>query len=289
MQNSKIAWCDHTFNPWIGCTQIAEGCKNCYAKRLNDRFHYVPEWNGARKLMSDAYWMQPYTWNEQAKKESRPKLVFAGSMCDIWDNAVPSQWQNLLQDRILGTPNLIWLLLTKRPENIAFNPPFWWDAFDGRGSEHPAVQKRVWLGISASTQKEFDERAEALIWDPDVTPPRRLEKWPCKKFLSLEPLIEPVNIEKYLQERTITFKAISTTVKLPRVFDWVIVGGETGPGARPIHRAWVTEIIRSCNKYNVPLFFKQWGKNYLPSDMKINNPHEVCGKIYQEFPAEFGR
>jgi protein gp37 len=229
-ENSKIEWTDHTFNPWIGCTKISLGCGNCYAERLNNQRKWVSEWgeNGKRKRTSEPYWAKPIKWNKRQKlaehvghKDSdlvvpkRPK-IFCASLADVFDPhpSICNLWHDDLWKLIRDTPYLNWLVLTKRPELARVDIPH-----------------NVWFGISASQQPELDMRMMNLI---NISAKI--------KFLSLEPLLGPIDLEPYKND-----------------LDWIIVGGESGFHARPMVAEWAYDIYVQCQKHSIPYFFKQHG------------------------------
>ena len=117
---TKIEWCDHTFSPWKGCQKVSPGCDHCYAEGIAKRWGQLDTWGpgATRQPQSDHYWQQPLTWNAKALREGVRPRVFCASMCDVFDNQAPQEWRERLWDLIANTPNLDWLLLTKRPENI---------------------------------------------------------------------------------------------------------------------------------------------------------------------------
>lgn len=222
-EKTEIAWCDSTFNAWWGCVAISPGCENCYAEATDKRFG-GNHWgkNSSPRAMSSEYWKKPIRWNKKAIKLNRRHKVFTGSMCDIMGNMAPAGQRDRLWDLIQTTPMLDWQLLTKRAPNIKkFLPDNWGDGFSN-----------VWLGVSVENRKHGLPRIEHL---------RRV---PAKiRFLSLEPLLEPLG-----------------DIDLTGIH-WVIVGGESGPYARPMDMAWVIDIRRQCEAQGVPFFFKQWGGN----------------------------
>lgn len=221
--NSKIEWCDHTFNPWVGCTKVSPGCKHCYAETMMAKRWGKVEWGpqGQRVRTSEANWRKPLAWDKAAAEAGRRARVFCGSLCDVFEmkddqKADLYHWRMDLLDLVWKTPNLDWLLLTKRPQ---FAPG--WAAFE----------RNVWLGTSVENQAAADERVPALLR------PR-----PAVAFLSVEPLLGPVDLSPWLER-----------------IDWVIVGGESGHGARPMHPDWVRALRDQCVAAGVPFFFKQWG------------------------------
>ena len=271
MENSHIEWTNHTFNPWWGCMKVSEGCKNCYAESLDNRYHHAdPHWgpNSPRKPMSEAYWQQPFKWDAAAKKRLYPAMVFCASMADVFeDHADVVQWRKRLLTLIEHTPNLIWQLLTKRPENILKMVPEHW-AVDG-------CPDNVWIGTSVENQKAADERILHLLRVPAAV-----------RFLSCEPLLGPVDLTEFIrltdnngsntdeaELRGWGYDRWSAGFDGPGTHDscydpnsgisWVICGGESGHGARPMHPDWARSLRDQCKAAGVPFFFKQWGE-YMP-------------------------
>lgn len=250
--NSKIEWTDHTWNPWIGCSKVSPGCDHCYAERdMSTRLKVVQWGSGApRKRTSEANWRESLRWNAQAQREGRRYRVFCASLADVFDNEVPAQWRGELWSIIRATPHLDWLLLTKRIGNAAGMLPADW--FDG--------WPNVWLGASIVNQAEADRDIPKLLAVPAA-----------KRFLSMEPLLGPVDLT-CLSRRAINddwtfyddaltgFRAHKNGGSHGPKLDWVIVGGESGPKARPMHPAWVRSLRDQCNAAGVPFFFKQWGE-----------------------------
>ena len=180
-ENTKIEWTDHTFNPWIGCTKVSPGCDHCYAENLMDTRMGVASWRpGAERVRTkDANWKMPLRWNAQADafmaQHGRRQRVFCASLADVFDNAVDPQWRADLFDLIAATPNLDWLLLTKRIGNVGNMLPVPFD-FD---KHYP----NVWIGATIVNQVEADRDIPKLL---DV--PARV------RFLSMEPLLGPVDL-----------------------------------------------------------------------------------------------
>lgn len=217
-KETRIAWTDSTFNPWIGCSKISPGCANCYAAvSPAARFKGI-EWGHGkhRQRTSEGYWKQPLAWNQEAAKEGKRPRVFCGSLCDWLDDEIQIGWSLDLLDLVDATPNLDWLMLTKRPEN-----------FERLGRDLPA---NVWLGISAENQEQLERRAGIYIGIPATV-----------HFLSCEPLLGPLDFRGDVAE----------------VASWVIAGGESGPNARPMPDDWVRDIRDQCIIGRVPFFFKQ--------------------------------
>lgn len=245
---SKIEWCDATFNSWIGCTKVSPGCKNCYAEALMDERFGRVDWgpSGTRVKTSEKYWKEPLKWNEEARIKGIRKKVFCASLADVFeekeDQLELNVWRADLFDLILNTSHLDWLLLTKRPENVlSMVPPSWLPAFPGN----------VWMGTSAEDQETYMLRSRQLLAIPAYI-----------RFLSLEPLLGPINLGLAgMVPKQITGSGFWTPVS--NMINWIIVGGESGTKARPMKADWVVNIRDECLSYEVPFFLKQWG-TWLP-------------------------
>lgn len=279
MENSKIEWTDHTFNPWIGCTKVSPGCAHCYAETLNKRMGWA-EWGkgGKRKKTGRENWKKPLQWNHTAhlryeKGDGKRPRVFCASLADWLDEEVPWSWRMDLYDLICATPYLDWLLLTKRPERFdaamremagARTSAGWWA--DGREG---CVPENVWVGTSVEDQKRADERIPALL---DI---------PAKvRFLSCEPLLGPLDLSGFFGG---PYVGLPGDVVVPNYnfgIDWVIVGGESGPGARPMEREWVGDLRRQCDAASVAFFFKQWG-----GVRKKETGRELDGRTHDAIPS----
>ena len=274
-ENSAIEWCDHTWNPWIGCTRVSPGCDNCYAEQLATTRLGV-SWgpHAERRFAAESTLNLPHRWNRRAAREGRRARVFCASLADIFDNKPPAAWLLVVLDTIRQTPHLDWLLLTKRPQQIiprlcaaiadADAPAlFRWDTQPTKAwieawlaGEAPP---NVWLGTTAENQTEADRRIPHLLRVPAA-----------KRFLSCEPLLGPVDLRKidigghfeiYPLEGTTECEDSDGRAMpdLPGV-DWVIAGGESGPRARPSHPDWHRSLRDQCAAAGVPFFFKQWGE-----------------------------
>lgn len=253
--NTKIEWADHTFNPWEGCQKVGPGCDHCYAETRNARFNgSAINWGpGApRRRTSAANWKKPLAWNRNAlafvDQHRRVQRVFCASLADIFDNAVDPQWRTDLFDLILATPNLDWLLLTKRIGNLPA-------MLAQLGLEK--MPSNAWLGITVVNQEEADRDIPKLLANPATV-----------RFLSVEPLLGPVDLFKVLahwQADTPNSEKAHIGWGAPLI-DWVIVGGESGPKARPMHPDWARRLRDQCAAAGVPFFFKQWGE-WGPSEL----------------------
>lgn len=262
-KNSGIEWTTHTFNPWWGCVKVSPGCERCYAETLSNRYNpgiWGPAKTTSRRLFGEKHWGEPLKWHKEAVRVGERHRVFVASMADVFeDHPQVVDARAKLFEVIDQTPMLDWLLLTKRPENVQrLSPVEWWSEPDGPWSN-------IWLGTSVEDQKRADERVGALLGTPAIV-----------HFLSVEPLLGPVdltNVRKgnHNQERlnALTGKVwhslsqYETQIDRVKGLDWVIVGGESGPGARPMHPQWAMTLRDQCVMANVAFHFKQWGE-YAP-------------------------
>lgn len=220
-ENSKIEWTDHTFNPWWGCLKISEACKHCYAEAWAKRVGQgVWGQNAPRRFFSDVHWREPERWNARLEPTGKRARVFCASMADVFeDRRDLDPHRARLWDLIERTSHLDWLLLTKRPENVARL---------ARWSQWP---KNVWLGATVENQKRADENLPHLLEVPAAV-----------RFISAEPLLGPLDLGSYLGG-----------------LSWVIAGGESGPKARPPSPSWFRGLMSQCHAGGVPFLFKQWG------------------------------
>jgi len=242
-ESTGISWTDSTFNPWIGCAKVSPGCDHCYAEVSTPSRTMAIVWgpNEARKHTSAANWNLPRRWNaghaQFFAQHGRRRRVFCASLADVFDNKADPAWREELWALIRETPNLDWLLLTKRVGNVpAMLPADWGDGYHN-----------VWLGISVVNQEEADRDIGKLVAVPAKT-----------RFLSMEPLLGPVDLAVPLGLVRVGLDQHLLPNHYPDI-DWVIAGGESGPHARPMAQAWVENIRIQCNTAKVAFFFKQWG------------------------------
>lgn len=269
-ENTRIEWADHTFNPWIGCTRIGPGCDHCYAERLATQRLQVPWGAGEpRKLTSAGYWRQPLRWNKRAEQHGVRARVFCASLGDVFDNEANPEWRDHLWSVIRRTPCLDWILVTKRIGNAAAMLPDDWD--DG--------WPHVWLLATICNQLEADRDIPKLLRTPA-----------CIRGVSMEPLLGPVDMIRLEIRGLYWLNALTGRAYLSRnggmparasfpPLDWVIVGGESGPQARPMRFQWAEELWARCHTFNVPFFFKQWGGK----DKKVSG-RMLAGRTWDEYP-----
>jgi len=223
-ENTKIEWCDHTMNFFVGCEKVSPGCDHCYAESWAKRSGHPELWQGERRRTKT--WAEPHKWNKLAAGAVTRPRVFTNSLADFFDNQVLSEWRADAWDVIGKTPNLDWLILTKRPQNIAKMLPAGWN--DG-------LWRNVWLGTTAENQEEHDRRWPHLKAIPAAV-----------RFLSYEPALGPLVLDA------------------DAPLDWVIAGGESGPHARPMSLDWMFNLRDQCARQGIYFFFKQMGGRRKP-------------------------
>lgn len=304
---SGIEWCDSSFNGWSGCTAVSPCCTNCYAEALGKRLGTLGGWGSgvARRRTGVKNWNEPLRWNEAqwwecpacgwrgakvvedtflgARCPDCPfpytglnlarRRVFSASLSDWLDNEVPAEWLADLLDLVRRTSRLDWLLLTKRiglwrarllaaravaVERDASPLVAWLDEWlAGRPPGN------VWVGATVGDQTEADRDVPKLLQVPARV-----------RFLSIEPMLGPINIRRWLSPRQSPNAdgyggehAPGWTTDFTTV-DWVICGGESGPGARPVNPEWVRSLRDQCQSASVPFLFKQWGE-YSPGPVVL--------------------
>lgn len=261
---SAIEWTDATWNPVTGCTKVSPGCAHCYAETFAERFRGVPGHPFAQgfdiKLWPERLAL-PLRWKE-------PRRIFVNSMSDLFHEAIPDKFIEKIFEVMTQADHHVFQVLTKRAERMAA-----WTRSKFSGSGDPTRQPgcgqkngpnpwpgHVWLGVSVENQR-FTSRIRYL---KQTAAPIR--------FLSIEPLVGPVDLEGWMLEG----------------IRWVIVGGESGPHARPVKPEWVFKIREQCQKHRVPFFFKQWG-TYDPSGKRVGKKAAgriLDGRTWDEMPAD---
>jgi len=261
-EKTGIAWCDSTWNPWIGCTKVSPGCDHCYAAEQDSR----KRWDGGkthwgagvpRYRTSASNWVQPIAWNKKAAKSGEVHRVFCASLADVFDNEIDLTWRLDLWQLIEKTPNLSWLLVTKRIGNVPAMVPAWM---------HNGFPTNVRILITVVNQEEADRDVPKLL------------ALSCKNGISYEPALGPVDWSPWLwpmcwhwdakyrsPEDAIAAGAYAEQkpqglVSAHRKFlEWIIVGGESGPKARPFDIDWAYSTVAQCKGASVPCFVKQLG------------------------------
>lgn len=315
--NTKIEWCDHTFNPWEGCTAVGPGCDHCYAEARNTRFNGGQSINwgpGApRRRTSDANWRMPLKWNRAAEdgefmecpscgwrgiddaessrlrvcthcgtrlKHARPR-VFCASLADVFDNQAPAKWRDDLFGLVAKTPHLDWLLLTKRIGNVrSMLAEIFHPADPDLTLLDMMPLPNVWIGATVVNQSEADRDIPKLLAVPAA-----------RRFLSVEPMLGEIDLVKSKAVRSICATCAdglssSCIRSQPGPFvDWVICGGESGPHARPMHPDWPRELRDQCAAAGVPFLFKQWGEWAPRHDLQANQPG-IAGREWFTFDPD---
>lgn len=240
-ENSKIEWTDHTFNPWIGCTKVGPGCDGCYAENLMANRYGRVRWGTGedRQRTSVSNWRKPLAWNRDAVDKGTRPFVFCASLADVFDNEVNPRWRADLFALIEATPNLIWLLLTKRIGNVI-------KMTDPRrgGAWLPA---NAAIGATIVNQEEYD-RDRMKLWEVKES------LCPLFTFGSFEPLLGAVILDKYAP-------------------DWIIVGGETDQGghkARFTDTGWIVGLQAQARTFARAFFMKQMtNRGPIPPDLLV--------------------
>ena len=276
-ERTGIAWCTSSWSPWIGCTEVSPGCDACYARVLDARYRYggAAHWGPGvpRHRTSKSTWKRPLTWDNKAFVSGERWTVFP-SLCDPFDNEVPEVWRHDFWKLIQATPNLTWLLLTKRIGNAVKMIGEARPHDDGRGAW---PWSNVWIGASVVNQEEADRDIPKLLATPAA-----------KRFVSYEPALGPVTwpgfnagtswcpiCKAIVPDSVTSMHEVTHGVSIGDAYDpkkhtssvydllhWVIVGGESNQGkhkARPFDLAWARSTIEQCGAAGVPAFVKQFG------------------------------
>lgn len=232
-ENSKIEWTDHTFNPWMGCTKVSPACDHCYAAEMMDTRYGRVRWGAGepRVRTSPSNWAKPRKWN----RDTPGAFVFCASLADVFDNEVDPSWRYDLFQLIHSTPNLVWLLLTKRIGNVL------------RMVE--ALPSNCAIGATMANQEEYDRDRMKLA---EV----KLRRDPLFTFGSFEPLLGSIILDRNAP-------------------DWIIVGGESGPNARPMNLDWARSLKRQSEELGRVFNFKQIGGRSADK-----GGHSLDGKTY---------
>ncbi|MBR2118470.1 MAG: DUF5131 family protein [Afipia sp.] len=237
-ENSKIEWTTHTFNPWIGCTKVSPACDHCYAEAMMDTRYGRVRWGAGedRQRTSASNWALPRRWNKAAPMEGIRPFVFCASLADVFDNEVDPAWRRDLFTLIGQTPNLVWLLLTKRIGNVL--------KMTDPAACNPLLPSNVGIGATLANQEEYDRDRMKLADVARVCQP-------LFTFASIEPMLGPVILDKNAP-------------------DWIICGGESGRGAREMDPQWARDLRDGARRFGRAFFMKQMtGKKPIPDDLLV--------------------
>ncbi len=268
-EKTGISWCDATFNPWIGCTKVSQGCKFCYAETQNNHYQWNPAGWGPgtpRKRTSAANWAKPIQWAKRAVKDGVIRRVFCASLADVFDAEAPIGARLDLFQLIKATGEiggLEWLILTKRPENIE-------KMMIGSWLSNPPDYIR--LGVTAEDQENADKRISEL-----------LRVWKGNNFISYEPALGLVDFTGRTVDQVWMNDIHDPVFEDENVMkvNWIVCGGESGAGCRPMDLMWARSIRNQCADCGVPFFMKQLGG--FPD--KRHDPAGWPGDLrVQEFP-----
>jgi len=304
---TKIEWSQATWNPVVGCTKVSPGCDHCYAERITERFHGKGSFAVVRRSEEKLY--LPLKWR-------KPRRVFVNSMSDLFHVDVPVGFIARVFTVMAQTPQHTYQVLTKRHGRMrsVLNSDVFVNMVRGMLGEVVWPLPNVWLGVSVEDQHWADIRIPALLETPAAV-----------RWLSCEPLLGPLKLTGGGTQQTYWLtgrpywgepEPIGGGTILGRApligprLDWIVVGGESGPGARPMHPDWARFLRDQCTGAGVPFFFKQWGEwchttqlpeaTYVALDAAINlaqphpEPHRVgkkrAGRLldertWDEYPA----
>lgn len=244
-RETGISWTDATFNPWWGCTKVSPGCDNCYAEAFDKRVggaHWGKD--QLRRTFGEKHWNEPLRWEREAEKSGAQLRVFCASMADVMDDEAPEGERERLWGIIDATPHLTWQLLTKRPHR--------YERFLPVQFKH----KNVWLGTTTENQHFYDIR-----W-PIVA--EIAERYGLIDWISYEPALGPISMSGFCGSPS-----------------WIIFGGESGSGRRPMQQEWAEDIRRECLSNGTAFFVKQMSAK-TPAEGKALIPASL---LIHEFPA----
>jgi protein gp37 len=312
---SAIEWTDATWNPVTGCTKVSRGCEHCYAERITARFH-GPQAFATVRLHPERLEV-PMRWR-------KPRRIFVNSMSDLFHPDVPEAFIVEVFTRMWWSPRHTFQILTKRHGRMRSLVPRIEDQLAERAADLALLDcptpltwplPNVWLGVSVEDQQRAELRIPALLATPTAT-----------RFVSCEPLLGPVDLSRWLGVEPMDsfgwgqelFAALAGRVGPAGGLHWVIAGGESGPGARPMHPDWARRLRDQCHAAGVPYHFKQrgaftWdgegepdlyisaaGELLLPEEAQVSGDgawtgvwhvgkkragRELDGRIWEQFPA----
>ena len=273
--SNNIGWCDCTINPVVGCAPCSPGCNRCYAARFASRLAKNPQTAAKYRGVVDGrgWWngeVSDPDWSCFAKLPKAPRRVFVGSMTDIFYDPTATYLRKLFT-LMASFPQHIFLLLTKRPENMKF----WLDT-------NGDCPQNIWLGVTVCDQDEADTKLPVLM-----------ESRAHRRFVSIEPMLGPIDLEAVSFKHSEGFfgsplrwhhipNCRREELKGGEIYpalNWVICGGESGPGARQMHQDWVRCLRDQCVEAGVPFYFKGWGETK-------KTPALLDGREWREFPKQ---
>jgi protein gp37 len=297
---TKIEWTDEVWNPVTGCSKVSEGCRNCYAERLSHRFGWTEKpWTAANAVTNVQIHPErleiPLHW-------LKPRKVFVNSMSDLFHEQVPFEFIKSVFTTMNIARTHTFQVLTKRPERMLNFINWYIENYFMDDSSFLDAFPNVWLGVSVENQQVANKRIPLLLQTPAAV-----------RFLSCEPLLGPIDLTRIdlgdqltrgYGKRRILWNALTgwesqyasgelpdsvnhpkSMVNLGSRIHWVIVGGESGPNARPMHPDWVRSIRDQCQEVGVPFFFKQFGEWAPVHELRCNEPG-IKGKTWFNFDPD---
>lgn len=282
MSKTKIEWTDTVWNPVTGCTKISEGCRNCYAERMSKRLAGrcgYPIVDPFKVTLHPDRLDEPLKWK-------KPRRIFVNSMSDLFHDDVPFEFIRAVWARMATIRQHTYMVLTKRPKRML--EFFEW--MDKQDWKVETLREHIWLGVSIENQETASERIPSLLYAPVTV-----------RFISMEPLLGAVDLtslwgvcpecsswEIYEPRGDTRYcDDCGADVPTPKIgIDWVICGGESGPGSRPMHPDWIRSLRDQCQTAEVPFFFKQWGE-WLPNAQEYDcDPGGVSYEQRHEFVGD---
>lgn len=285
--NSKIEWTGHTWNPLAGCTRASEGCDHCYAFVMTKRLVAMGQqnymgltgnghFNGVVRTLP--------TMLDVPMRRKKPTIYFVNSMSDLFHKEVPDEFIDQVFAVMASCPQHTFQILTKRADRMAkymCNPDRleniyaqWYSVSDQPPAAEAWPLPNVWLGVSVENQEQADKRIPHLLGVPARV-----------RFLSCEPLLGPVDLSAWLPQECLDcdnyiliHREEGTVVHDDSPIHWVICGGESGHGARPMHPEWARSLMTQCYAAGVPFFFKQWGE-WLDQDCMTNEQYGMIAEL----------
>jgi len=254
---TSIVWTDKTWNPVVGCTKVSEGCVHCYAYELHQRRYNA--WKDGRYPTAPEQYHEPFNKIQLLPQRieepfhwRKPCKIFVNSMSDLFHEQVPDEYIELIIEVMEACPQHIFQVLTKRSERMT---KFFWKWLEDRQRLFP---QNLWLGVTAENQKQAEAHIPLLLQVPASV---------C--WVSIEPLLEPVDLQRWLYSGKDCLWPL----------DWVVVGGESGSGRRPCDPDWVRQIRDQCLDAKVPFLFKQWGGSTAKAGGR-----ELDGQVWDQYP-----
>jgi protein gp37 len=284
MKEHKIGWLNipgyipETWNPIVGCTKVSEGCEHCYAERMANRLASNPKtakkyngvidngkWSGMTNFDMDTIFNHPY-WK-------KPRAFFVCSMGDLFHQTIPFHHIDNVMNLICSNPQHIYIVITKRPDRMA--EYFAYLNSEMKDFEGYEAAPNLWLGVTAENQQRANERIPVLLSIPAA-----------KRFVSIEPMLGAIKLQLSMNEDaaycvTKGFCKLAgfTFPEKDNSLDWVIVGGETGPGARVLDIDWIENLSQQCKTENVPFFLKSFGSRLKENDQFITDEFRQFPKL----------